>query len=325
MNRFATLLVIPCLNEETYLPGLLESLLPQALAREIWVVDGGSTDRSCEIVSNMARITPRVRLLHNPDVTQASGVNMAAKLAQERGYDTLIRIDAHELYPPDFVETLVDTLAATGADSVTVPMIATRRVADPWQRAAADLQRGWLGHGGARHRKIARSGWVQHGHHAAFRLTRFLELGGYDAGFVANEDVEFDQRLRAAGGRIWMEQKAAIRYFPRRSPRALFRQMQRNGRWRLHTARKHHRMLGLRQNLPVIATLILLLALPSALVLHPAAALPALGYLMLVLLLSARCGRSSLRVAWLALVSHIGFGLGVLSAMLKRRPVAGRS
>ncbi|WP_224826118.1 glycosyltransferase family 2 protein [Cognatishimia sp. MH4019] len=325
MNRYATLLVIPCLNEEAYLPDLLESLLTQSLAREIWVVDGGSTDRSCQIVADMARITPRVRLLHNPGVTQASGVNMAAQDAQARGYDILIRVDAHELYPANFVETLVDTMIAREADSVTVPMIATRRVSDPWQRAAADLQRGWLGHGGALHRKRARSGWVRHGHHAAFRLDRFLALGGYDPAFIANEDVEYDERLIAAGGRIWMERKAAIRYFPRRSPRALFRQMQRNGRWRLQTARKHHRSFGLRQNLPVIATLLLLLSLPSALILHPAAALPALGYLLLILLLSARCGRSSLRVAWLAMLSHIGFGLGVLGAMFKRSPQVRRS
>ena len=325
MNRFATLLVIPCLNEESYLPNLLEGLLPQALAREIWVVDGGSTDRSCEIVENMARITPRIRLLHNPDVTQASGVNMAARMAQARGYEIMIRADAHELYPRDFVETLVETMIAKDADSVTVPMIATRRVADPWQRAAADLQRGWLGHGGALHRRRAKSGWVSHGHHAAFRLDRFNVLGGYDASFVANEDVEYDERLIAAGGRIWMEQSAAIRYFPRRSPKALFRQMLRNGRWRLQTARKHRSMLGLRQNLPVLATLMLLISLPSALVLHPAAALPALGYMALILLLSARCGRSSLRIAWLALLSHLGFGLGVLSALIRRTPpVQGR-
>ena len=322
MNRYATLLVIPCLNEDRYLPKLLESLLVQSMAREIWVVDGGSTDRSCEIVENMARVTPRIRLLHNPDVTQASAVNMAANMAHARGYDILIRADAHEMYPADFVETLVDTMIETEADSVSVPMIATRRVSDPWQRAAADLQRGWLGHGGAEHRKAAKSGWVSHGHHAAFRLDRFVALGGYDPSFVANEDVEYDQRLIAAGGRIWMEHRAVIRYFPRRSPRALFRQMRRNGCWRLQSARKHRRMLGLRQNLPVLATLLLLLSLPSAVLLHPVAALPALGYLVVILLLAARCGHSSLRVAWLAVLSHVGFGLGVLGALFRReRPV----
>lgn len=322
MNRYATLLVIPCLNEERYLPTLLESLLVQSMAREIWVVDGGSTDRSCEIVEAMARITPRIRLLHNPLVTQASAVNMAARMAHARGYDILIRADAHEVYPSDFVETLVDSLLSTGADSVTVPMIATRRVSDPWQRAAADLQRGWLGHGGAIHRKPAKSGWVSHGHHAAFRLDRFIALGGYDPNFAANEDVEFDQRLIADGGRIWMERKAAIRYFPRPSPRALFHQMRRNGRWRLNSARKHGRMLGLRQNLPVLATLILLLALPTAVFLHPAAVLPAIGYLVLILVLSAQCGRSSLRVAWLAVLSHVGFGLGVLGALFRKERMA---
>lgn len=51
--------IIPTYNEEKALPATLEHLLRQAGEYEVIVVDGGSSDRTCQIV----RAEPRVRLL----------------------------------------------------------------------------------------------------------------------------------------------------------------------------------------------------------------------------------------------------------------------
>ena len=40
-----------------------------------------------------------------------------------------------------------------------------------------------------------KSGYVDHGHHAAFRAASFKAIGGYDETFSHNEDAEFDGAL----------------------------------------------------------------------------------------------------------------------------------
>jgi hypothetical protein len=64
-----------------------------------------------------------LRLLDNPARRQASAVN-AAVAAYGQGHTHLIRVDAHSLYPDDFVDVLLAEALATRAASVVVGMIA---------------------------------------------------------------------------------------------------------------------------------------------------------------------------------------------------------
>jgi rSAM/selenodomain-associated transferase 2 len=69
--------IVPTYNEEQALPGTLRSLLVQPGDYEVIVVDGGSEDRTCEIV----RAEPRIRLLNAPK-GRASQMNAGAKEAK---------------------------------------------------------------------------------------------------------------------------------------------------------------------------------------------------------------------------------------------------
>ena len=133
---------------------------------------------------------------------------------------------------PRLYFALLEALARTGADSVVVPMDAVG--VGCFQRAVAWVVDTPLGSGGSAHRGGKRSGFVDHGHHAAFKAARFRELGGYDEAFSHNEDAEFDRRLADAGGRIWLDADIRIGYFPRATPGALWRQYWNYGRARAH-------------------------------------------------------------------------------------------
>ncbi|MEJ2459123.1 MAG: glycosyltransferase, partial [Novosphingobium sp.] len=73
------LVVIPCLNEEAHLPGLLGQLLADTPDATFVVADGGSTDRSRAIVEDLASTHPNLHLLRNPDRIQSAGMNRAVK------------------------------------------------------------------------------------------------------------------------------------------------------------------------------------------------------------------------------------------------------
>jgi succinoglycan biosynthesis protein ExoA len=276
-------IVMPALNEEHYIADAILSILPrpEVLDYELLVLDGGSRDRTREIVEELAERHPQIRLLHNDRRIQSAALNIASEACDPRA-EILVRADCHANYPADFAARCADTLIKTESASVVVPMRAVGR--QPVQRAIAAAQNSRLGNGGSQHRIAGRSGYVEHGHHAAFDRAVFRALGGYDEAAPYNEDAEFDGRLMAAGGRIYLDGSLTIDYFPRSSLHALARQYFRHGWGRANTLLKHAKAPKLRQLLPV---LMLLLAV-GGLALWPfvgfAALVPMLGYVVACLI-----------------------------------------
>ncbi|ADM08411.1 glycosyltransferase, succinoglycan biosynthesis protein ExoA [Parvularcula bermudensis HTCC2503] len=315
------LVVVPTLNEAARIEDCLRSLIPDAGAAEVVVYDGGSTDGTCAIVERLIAAFPHLSLQHNDRAVQAAAVNAAAHAAPA-DRDILVRCDAHALYPPHYVRDLVTTLIAREVDSVVVPMDTVPRPGSGRiERAIALSLDSPLGAGGAPHRGGRTSGWVDHGHHAAFRRERFLALGGYDPRFAVNEDAEFDTRLARAGGRIWLDADIRVRYFPRRSLTALWRQYHRYGTYRARHARLHRSRLKLRQLGPALHPLALLASLlmmpisPWLAAIYPALYLGLLGLGALGLGIkhkAAACLLSPLIFATL----HMAWGTGFLAGWL---------
>jgi succinoglycan biosynthesis protein ExoA len=319
-NTSFVAVVVPTLNEEHYIAGTLRALLAQWPADrcQILVVDGGSSDRTTEIVRDMVREHPNLRLLHNPRRIQSAAMNLAARLADARAR-ILIRADAHADYPSDFIRNCVQAMQSSGAASVVVPMRTEGKAG--LQHAIAATQNSKLGNGGSAHRRAGESTFVEHGHHAAFDRAAFLSLGGY------NEDAEFDHRLVQSGRRIWMETGATMTYFPRSSLESLERQYYRHGRGRARTMFLHRMRPRLRQMLPVVVLgsfLFALLLMP----LFPLVGLIPTVYLAACLLWGAVAAIRK-RDPWLlamgpaAIVMHLSWAAGFLRESGSSRPPRG--
>ncbi|MEM8788735.1 MAG: glycosyltransferase family 2 protein [Pseudomonadota bacterium] len=316
------LLVIPTLNEAAHIADVLETLLADT---EIWravVVDGGSADATRALVAAHAARDPRLALMDNPDRIQAAGVNRA--VAAHPQADLLVRADAHARYPKGYCAALRRERRRTGATAVTVAMH-SQAGKTCFARAVAAAQNTWLGSGGAPHRGGSGGRWVDHGHHALIQAQAFRALGGYDRGFAQNEDAEFDTRLRARGGRIWLSGDTRIGYWPRHSAKALARQYFRYGRGRMRTLRRHRDRPALRQAVllalpPALAAAGLGLGLGgrAALLAFPAALWIAASVgAGLALGLRAR-DRCALAAGVPAMIMHLAWGLGAWSAVVRR-------
>jgi succinoglycan biosynthesis protein ExoA len=324
-HPFVTI-VVPALNEAAYIETCLASLIKQwpATACEIMVMDGGSRDGTVALVEAFAARYPApdfpaIRVLPNPRRIQSAAVNLAARLAAPRA-TILIRADAHAHYPAGFIRRCVADLLRTGATSVVVPMCNRSQPEAGLQRAIAAAQSSRLGNGGSAHRAKPRSGFVDHGHHAAFDRAFFLSIGGYDETFTHNEDAELDHRAQLAGGRVWMCADEPVTYFPRKRLGALARQYFRHGAGRARTLLKHRLKPRPRQMAPVVA-LGLCLAGLLALPVLPAFSLPALAYPL------GCCGWGAVQAVrqrdpWLlaagpALVTmHLSWALGFLRSVV---------
>ncbi|MFO6448763.1 glycosyltransferase family 2 protein [Erythrobacter sp. NE805] len=319
------LTVIPCLDEAAHIGTLLECLLGDPANERIVVADGGSTDGTRDLVRAIAARAPRVVLLDNPQRIQSAGVNRA--VARFGGGTTwLARVDAHALYPADYVSRLVATAEAEQVDAVVVGMVTRAR--HGFARGVAAAQNSRLGTGGAAHRTGAKAGLVDHGHHALMRISAFTGAGGYCETMPCNEDAELDLRMAAKGARIWLAPDILVTYFPRGTARGLWRQYFRYGAGRATTVRRHRSRLRLRQALPlgIAPACVLALGAPFA----PLLALPAASWALLCqawgLGLALRERRAD--VAWAgtaAMIMHLGWSAGYWKQEISARISGGRS
>jgi succinoglycan biosynthesis protein ExoA len=318
MTGDGLLIVIPCLNEETHLPDLLEQFVVENPDALIVVADGGSTDRSCEIVSKRATDIPNLVLLENPSRTQAAGVNLAVS---RHGADRewLLRIDAHCQYPSDYASRLLEIALERRASCVVIPMVT--RGKSCFQTAVAAAQNSVLGTGGSPHRHVGLGSFVDHGHHALMPIELFRNANGYREDMVANEDAELDHRFIKRGAQIWLEPSLALTYFPRANPAALWRQYFNYGRGRARTLLMHRVRPKPRQVLPV--------AVPAAMISMALApfslwfAAPAAIWLSLLIAAGLIIGvRERAPCALLsgaaAGIMHLAWGLGFLLEALNR-------
>ena len=125
--------VVATLNEERAIEACLRSLLDQhypADLIEVAVVDGGSTDRTREIMSAIAAADPRVRLLHNPGRIAACAFNIGVR---ETTGSLVSLVGAHGTTHPEYAAVLADAFATSGADLVggrSEAAAGARRLAD---------------------------------------------------------------------------------------------------------------------------------------------------------------------------------------------------
>lgn len=314
---------IPTMNEAGHIESTIRALIgddPRMHDVNIVCADGGSTDATRKIVENLKKEFPNVHFLDDRQRIPAA-VNGVARAYADKA-DVMVRCDAHAGYPRGFVFGVTESLLARDVVSVVIPMDSVGETcfqkANAW---AVDLP---IGSGGAAHRGGSKSGYVDHGHHAAFRLDAFLKVGGYDTTFITNEDAELDVRLAKAGGKIYLDADWRIDYYPRKTLRALWKQYRAYGRGRAQNLRKHNMRPKWRHMIPVANFLVLIAAFALA-PLQPITLIAPAFYVLALAATSLFIAMRERSVCGLAAGAALGamhnaWALGFLSETLTGRP-----
>jgi succinoglycan biosynthesis protein ExoA len=237
--------IIPVLNEADFINKSLSVVITQDYPTdrmEILVVDGGSTDGTPQIVQEIARTTPHVKLLHNPKRIQAAAMNLGIQAAQG---DIVIRVDGHTIIALDYVRKCVEYLCQGKADSIGGMMrpVGTTYVG----QGVALVTSSPFGIGGSKFHYSDHEQYVDTVYMGAYWREIFNKIGLYDETFRINEDYELNYRLRKAGGKILLSPAVKSTYTPRSSLTALWWQYFRYGRWKIRTLQKHPTSLKWRQ------------------------------------------------------------------------------
>ena len=252
-------IAIPCRNEARYIANCLASILAgdYPLDRlEILLADGLSDDGTREILFRYAAEHPCITVLDNHQLSTPAALNLAIRSASG---SVVIRMDAHVLYPPDYVRRLVEALEETGADNVGGVLETVPADDSPSARAIALGLSHRFGVGNSHFRTGATERReVDTVPFGCYRREVFERIGLFDEELIRNQDDELNFRLLRHGGRILLVPEVTCRYFARRSFRHLSRMYYQYGYFKPLVARKVGRVMTARQLVPSLLLLALI-------------------------------------------------------------------
>jgi succinoglycan biosynthesis protein ExoA len=227
----------PVLNEEKHLREAAARMLAQRFdgSVEYLFIDGGSEDGSIKVLRELQRADPRLRILENPRRTTPVALNSG--LSEARG-EYVARMDAHTLYPEDYLAHGVARLRRGDAAHVSGPQVAHGD--GGWSRRIALALRTRLGTGSAHFRHALETEIeVDSGFTGVWPRAVLEAHRGWDEAWLNDQDSELAARIRGRGGRILCLPEMEARYIPRNSLRALARQYWRYGVYRAKTSGAH--------------------------------------------------------------------------------------
>jgi glycosyltransferase involved in cell wall biosynthesis len=243
--------VVPCRNEARYIAECLDSILACDYPEdrlEILVVDGMSDDGTRAILTEYAARQPRLRVLDNPRRITPVALNTAIRAA--RG-DVIVRMDAHVVYPKDYVSRLVAALDAYGADNVGAVLRTLPAIPTPLGRAIAIGMSHPFGVGTSYFRiGTDQPRWVDTIAFFCVRRATFDRVGLFDEELIRHQDGEFNARLIKAGGRILLIPDVVSYYYARATLRQVGRMFYQYGYFKPLVAKKLGRFMTVRQLIP---------------------------------------------------------------------------
>jgi len=306
--------ILPVLNEESHLEGAVLSVLSQDYRGplEIILALGPSRDRTNEIATKLASQDNRVKLLDSPTGKTAAGLNLALAASKS---PVVVRVDGHAQIPNNYISLIVEILNKTGAVNVGGVMAAVGTTA--FERAVAGAMRSPLGVGASRFHTGGEAGEVDTVYLGAFRREALVAIGGFDERFTRAQDWELNFRLRENGGVIYFDPRLHVTYRPRSSVGALAKQYFEYGRWRRVVSRRHSGTINYRYLAPPFALLGFSASLVLGVLLSSIFFIPALVYLLFVVLASLKISTSVGEYLLLLVViptMHFAWGAGFISS-----------
>jgi glycosyltransferase involved in cell wall biosynthesis len=323
--------LVPVYNEQEHIRQSVAAMQAQRFdgTVELLFADGRSEDRTREILEELARSDPRIRVFDNPLHNTASGLNVC--LREARG-EYVARMDAHTIYTDGYLAAGVQRLRRGDTEWVSGPAIPSPT--GVVSRAVALALASRMGRGSSRKWSDdlagARECELDTGVFGGiWRRERLLQAGGWDERWPINQDSEMAARFLERGARLVCLPQMAGYYVPRNSLRSLVRQYYRYGFFRARTFRRHPRSMRRSHLIAPSLAVTLLAAVLAPRAVRFRARIALAGYLAALLATSAssvrRSGqrREGAMLLGVLPAMHLGWGFGTLAGVARFGPPFG--
>jgi glycosyltransferase involved in cell wall biosynthesis len=330
--------VIPCRDEAAFLEGCLRSVLasdypPERM--EVLVAEGMSTDDTPSVIERVALSDRRVRRIENSARTTPAGLNLA--IAASIG-EIIVRVDSHASISREYISRGVEHLLNGAADNVGGPMRTVARDHGLFARAVQTVLSHPFGVGNSHFRTggaLTEPLDVDTVFGGCWKKEVFARVGVFNEKLTRGQDMEFNLRLKRAGGKILLTPDMRSEYYARATLGSFCRHNWTNGVWAiLPFAYSREMPVQWRHLTPMIFAMTLLVVGAVALVwpnVRWAPLIPASVYLMAVVIATTHAGLRDgdwrpvplLLLAFACL--HLPYGAGSIWGLVKTvREVAAR-
>ena len=312
-------IIIPCLNEERYISSCINSILSTSLKEyELILVDGGSSDKTIEIIKRYQEEFDCIKLLINPKKFTPISMNMGIK-ASSGGF--IFIISAHAKYEQEYFSKLVNATKELNANCVGGVLETEVKNSNLKSNSIKEILTSKFGVGNADFRtggnEVKEVDTVAFG---CYTKETFEKYGLYNEQLIRNQDIELNKRIINGGGKIYLIPDVQATYYARENFIDLGKNNFANGKWNILTAylTKTFSSLSIRHFIPLLFTLSLLFPLILSLLFPKVlwlAFLSLSSYLALVIIISFKLKAKNSSFFYLVgsfLTLHLSYGFGSL-------------
>ncbi len=239
--KYLIAIVMPVLNEETYLGRTLDQVYMQDFPMdrvEIVIADGGSTDRTREVAEKFKNRFGSLKILDNPGRKPSTGRNVGVKNTTA---PYVLVLDGHIYIPSKtLLKDMLEIFERTESKCLCRPQPLQPPDITEFEKSVALCRGSFLGHKPGSEIYADFEAQVDPTSSGAmYRREVFDEIGYFDERFDACEDVDFNFRVNRAGLKSFLSPKLTVLYYPRSGLPGLWRQMVRYGLGRFRLSIKH--------------------------------------------------------------------------------------
>lgn len=226
---------IIALNEEKYLPSVLDDILQQTYPIcqiDLILIDSISDDSTKSIMESfkndyLDRFN-NIRVFDNQGKWLPNGWNVFIDNAVG---DILIKVDAHSQIPNDFVALLVDAITIDNLYVIGGKRPTILKDNSIWSKTLLEAENSLFGSGLAVFRTSEEPRFVKSVFHGAYRKEVFQNVGKFNENLRRTEDNEIHYRIRKAGYLIKYDPSIVSYQYARPTLLRMIKQKYLNGFW----------------------------------------------------------------------------------------------
>jgi len=255
-------IIVPCRNEEKFIEKCLTSVIGQNYPKEkmeILVIDGMSKDKTRDIVKECSKKNSFIKLFRNPKKVTPVAFNIGIK--NSKG-NFIIIMGAHTKYKNDYISKCIETSIKYEADNVGGIWRIMPTKDTIINKSIIFASSSVFGAGNAYYRKgyskkIKEVDTVFGG---CYKKEIFDKIGLFNENLARSQDMEFNIRLKKAGGKILLNPKIVSYYYPKSTLKEFFKHNFIDGVWAIYPLKFVKIPLKIRHYIPLFFILSLLIS-----------------------------------------------------------------
>ncbi len=231
VSRDKVSIVLAVYNEEAIVHDAVLSLLRQEAPDfdvEILAVDGNSTDKTPEILREMAvKYHGRLKYVFNEKQIAPAAFNLGIK---EATGNYIAIFGSHAKYADDYLRVCIEEMRANGVAGCSGQVIPQMQQMNPESELCLKILTSSIGVSGGSFRTRP-AGFAESIPYGVFKKEVFDKVGPYDERLVRNQDNDMNARINAAGYKLYITDRTRAYYYPKNNLKALRKYAFNSGLW----------------------------------------------------------------------------------------------